>query len=128
MNDMIRRCVLATLVGTCLLVFPIRGNAAEVTIMEGKIGPGSMYALFVPADWNGGLVLYAHGYVNPARPVALPIPTGIEDAFRDGILDLGYAVAYSSYSENGWAVADGAYFYRLRLGEYAQTRRLMRLN
>jgi len=25
-------------------------------------------------------------------------------------------------------VADGAYFYRLRLGEYAQTRRLMRLN
>jgi hypothetical protein len=39
-----------------------------------------------------------------------------------------YSVEWDGRDEVGWVVADGAYFYRLRLGEYAQTRRLMRLN
>ncbi len=71
--------------------------------VEGEIGPGALYALFRPAGWNGDLVLYAHGYVFPDAPIALPDI----DALRDGILALGFGVAYSSYSENGFAIKDG---------------------
>lgn len=65
---------------------------------------GALYAIYVPASWNGSLVLYTHGYVAPNEPIALP--TNIGD-FRDLLLEDGYAVAYSSYSENGWAVREG---------------------
>ena len=63
--------------------------------LEGSTGPGSSYAMDVPADWNGDLVLYAHGYTNPAAPVALPNIT----ALRDLLLGQGFAVAYSSFSQ-----------------------------
>ena len=39
-----------------------------------------------------------------------------------------YQVEWDGRDEAGWAVADGAYFYRLRFGDYAQVRRLMLLN
>lgn len=72
--------------------------------VEGEIGPGALYALFRPAGWNGDLVVYAHGYVFPDAPIALPDDI---DALREGILELGFGVAYSSYSENGFAIKDG---------------------
>ena len=61
----------------------------------------------VPANWNGSLVVYAHGYV----PVQLPLflPAG-ELTLSDGrtipevLLSLGYAFATSSYHKNGYAV------------------------
>ena len=64
---------------------------------------GSLYAIYVPPSWNGDLVLYAHGWIHPDAPIALP-PV---DGFRDLVLDDGFAIAYSSYSENGWAVRQG---------------------
>lgn len=73
--------------------------------IEGEIGPGALYGLFLPAEWNGDLVLYAHGYTAPQAPISLP--GGGSDALRDGLLALGYGVAWSSYSENGYAVKDG---------------------
>jgi pimeloyl-ACP methyl ester carboxylesterase len=79
-------------------------HAALAQHVEGKVGPGSRYAMDVPADWNGDLVLYAHGYTNPAAPVALPNIT----ALRDLLLAQGFAVAYSSFSGNGYVVKDGA--------------------
>lgn len=87
--------------------------AASLTSVEGVVevvgetGPGSTYALFRPESWNGGLVVWAHGYVQPFLPVALP---AIDHAatVRDHLLESGFAVAYSSYSENGYAVKDAA--------------------
>jgi pimeloyl-ACP methyl ester carboxylesterase len=73
----------------------------------GETGPGSVYGIWVPESWNGDLVLYAHGFVDPALPVGLPTGDGVVD-MRDGLLDLGYAVAYSSFSYNGLEVKDGA--------------------
>ena len=75
-------------------------GAAQVT---GNLG-GSLYALYRPARWNGDLVLYAHGYIPPTAPIALPAA----EAVRDSLLAHHYAVAYSSFSENGYAVRDGA--------------------
>ena len=71
--------------------------------VEGEIGPGAKYVIDVPADWNGDLVLWLHGYTPPNAPVALP-----NVGLRDFLLQRGYAVAASSFSENGYVVAEGA--------------------
>ena len=82
--------------------------------ITGETGPGAQYALFIPAGWNGDVVYYAHGIVDAALPIALPSGDGFP-AVRDALGERGYAVAYSSFSENGWAVKDGAAStYRLR--------------
>lgn len=78
-------------------------------IVEGETGPGSLYALYVPRNWNGEIVYYAHG-IRPPVPYA-PISLADQDNFfavRDALGALGYAFAYSSFSENGLAVKDGA--------------------
>ena len=75
------------------------------TAFTGSTGPGSEYAIFVPQRWNGDVVYYAHGIIDAARPVGLPTSDVAE--LRDSLGVMGYAVAYSSFSENGWAVKDG---------------------
>ena len=75
--------------------------------ITGETGPGALYAFFVPNNWNGNVVYYAHGIVDAALPISLPTGDGFPDV-RDALGALGYAVAYSSFSENGWAVKDGA--------------------
>jgi pimeloyl-ACP methyl ester carboxylesterase len=76
--------------------------SAAVTTYKGKFPDGATYLIQVPANWNGTLVLYSHGYVipgfsNPAEDVGDPI-TG------DYLLANGYALAGSSYATTGWAV------------------------
>jgi len=70
--------------------------------LEGVLGPGALYAIDVPATWNGDLVVWVHGYSNPAAPVALPDIAG----FRDFVMSQGFAIAVSSFSANGYAVAE----------------------
>ena len=74
------------------------------TVIDGEVGPGSLYRLVKPDNWNGGLVLYAHGSLLRSAPIALPAADSIV-AF---VTAHGYAIAYSSFSENGFAVKDGA--------------------
>jgi pimeloyl-ACP methyl ester carboxylesterase len=73
-------------------------------VIEGRLGPGAQYRLVRPSNWNGTLLLYAHGYVQSSHPVGLPpeanLITGI-------VVPQGVAVAISSFSYNGWAVKDG---------------------
>lgn len=76
-------------------------------IVEGETGPGSLYALYIPEKWNGEAVYYVHGI----RPPLAPITLADQDNFfevRDALGAQGYAFAYSSFSENGLAVKDGA--------------------
>jgi pimeloyl-ACP methyl ester carboxylesterase len=87
----------------------------DVEVVTGDIGPGSTYALYCPASWNGDLVVYAHGYVFPFAEVELPNI----DELRDGLLAMGYGVAYSSYSENGFSVKEGVTATRQLRGLYA---------
>lgn len=75
--------------------------------ITGQTGPGALYAFFLPTNWNGDVVYYAHGIVDAALPISLPEGDGFPD-LRDALGALGYAVAYSSFSENGWAVKDAA--------------------
>lgn len=77
-------------------------DAGSAQHLEGEVGPGALYSLDRPADWNGDLVVYVHGYTNPASAVALPNIAPL----KDGLLARGYGVAYSSFSENGYAVPE----------------------
>jgi pimeloyl-ACP methyl ester carboxylesterase len=85
-------------------------------IIDGSIGPGSLYRLSRPANWNGDLVVYAHGFVSPDQPVALPPEA---DLFISLFGAQGFAVAFSSFSENGWVIKDGAQRTHQLLGVFA---------
>jgi pimeloyl-ACP methyl ester carboxylesterase len=90
---------------TATVTTPTSGPWAR--IVEGETGPGSLYALHIPTQWNGDAIYYAHGI----RPPQAPITLDDQDNFfevRDALGALGYAFAYSSFSENGLAVKDGA--------------------
>ena len=71
--------------------------------LEGQSISGALWVIDKPAHWNGALVLYMHGYVAPALPTSLPSI----DETRDSLLARGYALAASSYSSTGYAVAEG---------------------
>lgn len=85
---------------------PISADPAVwASAVTGQTGPGSTYALYLPVNWNGDVVYYAHGIIDASAPVTLPTADGVIP-FRDALGALGYAVAYSSWSENGYALKD----------------------
>jgi pimeloyl-ACP methyl ester carboxylesterase len=80
-------------------------------IVEGETGPGSLYGIYVPTNWNGNVLYFIHGILPPSAPVALPQSPTDWDMFigvRDQFGALGFAVVYSSFSENGLALKDAA--------------------
>ena len=89
------------------LVFALTPALAHAqTHLEGQIGPGSTYEMDVPAAWNGSLVVYAHGLLQDDQPVVPPSQLPEHVLVRNALLASGFAVAASSYSSNGWALAD----------------------
>src|SRR4030095_3068117 len=97
---MMKRALLITLA----VVLNVASSAFADEVVDGSVA-GSLYRLVRPTNWNGRLVLYAHGFVPSDAPVALP-PEG--SLLTSLLVPQGFAVAYSSFSENGWAVKDGA--------------------
>jgi pimeloyl-ACP methyl ester carboxylesterase len=81
------------------------GLSGAAQVVDGRFGPGALYRLVRPDNWNGRLLVYAHGFVSTTEPVALPAEA---ELFIDLVTAQGFAIAFSSYSENGWAVKDGA--------------------
>jgi pimeloyl-ACP methyl ester carboxylesterase len=91
-----------------------RGESSETLAPAGQCedgvqDSGAKYRICMPwFGWNGDLVVYAHGYVAPDRPVEIP-----EDQMSlpgsswtiDQLVNLyGYAFATTSYYTNGLAV------------------------
>jgi pimeloyl-ACP methyl ester carboxylesterase len=91
--------------------------------IEGRTGAGALYGIWVPDEWNGDLVLYAHGFRNPNCPLTVPTdphfrptptcPNPDDGTFpavttvRDTLLAFGFAFAASSYSKTGFALPEG---------------------
>ncbi len=84
------------------LLAPVRVLAAGPATYTGSIN-GAAYLIDVPANWNGTLLLYSHGYVPPGSPN--PAVDAGDPATKAVLLTQGYALAGSSYSTTGWAVA-----------------------
>ncbi|GCB44318.1 prolyl oligopeptidase family serine peptidase [Streptomyces sp. NL15-2K] len=72
--------------------------------LEGRLPSGAAYVMDVPADWNGTVLLFSHGY----RPADGPnlAENSPDSATRDSLLDEGYALIGSSYATSGWAVTE----------------------
>jgi pimeloyl-ACP methyl ester carboxylesterase len=63
---------------------------------------GARFRIDVPEQWNGGLVMYCHGY-SPA-PGKFDNPK--QNPMFDVFLKEGYAVAQSGYAAGGWAIEE----------------------
>jgi len=93
------------------LVFPALSLAACPTTQFEDNHGGALYRIYKPDDscWNRDLVIFAHGYVAPQLPVAIPEDQlTINGVFLPTFINqLGYAFAVSSYSKNGLAIREG---------------------
>lgn len=68
----------------------------------GVMPNGAGYRVEVPENWNGTLVMYAHGYRGEGAELT------VDNApIRDWLIDHGYAWAASSYSKNYYDVRAG---------------------
>ena len=63
---------------------------------------GAEYRIEVPANWNGKLVMYAHGYAGTGTALNVSNPS-----IRRHLIQQGYAWAASSYSKNYYDVRAG---------------------
>lgn len=63
---------------------------------------GAAYRVEVPANWNGNLVMYAHGYAGTGAVLGVSNPS-----IRRYLIENGYAWAASSYSKNYYDVRAG---------------------
>lgn len=63
------------------------------------------YAIEMPANWNGELVLYAHGFAGFGNEVSVQTPPA---SLRQYMVSNGFAWGASSYSENGYDPGIGA--------------------
>jgi hypothetical protein len=88
-------------VSLCLaaLVALSASSAHAVTELTGNTDGGAFFRIVVPDAWNGGLVIWNHGFsLSPIGPVSDLGP------LADLQLSEGYAVAASSYQQFGWAL------------------------
>ena len=74
-------------------------HAIAETVVSGRSDSGAYYRIVVPDTWNGSLVIWNHGFT-------LDAPAPVTDLGPLAALQLaeGFAVAASSYQQNGWAV------------------------
>lgn len=103
--------------GLSLLLF----SSVQFANAAQQVGPidvsgeidGAPYRIVVPANWNGTLLVYGHGYRDKAdhpgevdnrnadiAPSAALVPV---------LLAQGYALSGSAYKDNGWAVEEGTH-------------------
>ncbi len=69
---------------------------------------GAPYRIIVPANWNGALIVYAHGYRDKANhPGEVDDRSANFEGFEVPLGNLGYALAATAYRDNGWVVEDG---------------------
>ena len=86
---------------------PMAAAAGDVTVMSttsrwaGVLG-GASYLIEVPPNWNGKLVMYAHGYAGTGAALNVGPP-----AIRRYLIQNGYAWASSSYAKNYYDVRAG---------------------
>jgi len=96
------------IIGSATILFLATAGIAwaqpGVVTHAGTLPDGATFLIGVPANWNGTLFLYSHGYVvpgspNPAQDFAITDP-----ATRFFMLSSGFALAGSSYASTGWAI------------------------
>ncbi|MGF1507796.1 MAG: alpha/beta hydrolase family protein [Anaerolineae bacterium] len=92
--------------------FADRCDAAYIDSGNARYPDDQAVTVCFPDNWNGTLVVYAHGYVSPRDvPGVVVEEIGLPDYEADllagvipTVLDLGFATATTGYSKLGWAL------------------------
>lgn len=96
-----------TLISLMFAGTAIGGDPVDTT---GDIN-GAPYRIAIPANWNGTLLVYGHGYRDKAdHPGEVDNRTAElapNAALATALLTQGYALAGSAYRDNGWEVEGG---------------------
>jgi len=101
LNATIGACALAGTVALALVgAAPAHATAPASGHFTGTLADGAVWIADVPANWNGTLLLYSHGF-GPLTAADSPDPVT-----QAALLARGYALAGSSYDPNGseWAL------------------------
>ncbi|MGA3188905.1 MAG: DUF6351 family protein [Bryobacteraceae bacterium] len=78
--------------------------AAAAPKLEVGVINGAAFRIDIPDNWNGGLVVYCHGYSPSAVTYKEDAPNPLIKVFTDQ----GYALAQSGYATGGWAIQEAA--------------------
>jgi pimeloyl-ACP methyl ester carboxylesterase len=75
-----------------------------------KYPEDQLIIICIPPDWNGQLVMYAHGYVPPQFALALPVNELTVDGvfIPSAFIAQHFAFATTSFHKNGVAIEQGA--------------------
>ncbi|HJZ50392.1 MAG TPA: hypothetical protein VKE41_24645 [Roseiflexaceae bacterium] len=85
-----------------------RPVATPGACVDGTLPSAALSRICVPSSgWNGGLLVYAHGYVAPGLPIAIDDPAFGGTPLSSTIQSFGYAFATTSYRRNGLAILEG---------------------
>ncbi len=82
---------------------PVTVDGAPTRVFQGT-HQHAAYVVEAPADWNGELVMWAHGYRGTGTVLTVDPP---DYGLRQKLLAEGYAWAASSYARNGYDVRTG---------------------
>jgi pimeloyl-ACP methyl ester carboxylesterase len=96
---------IARLVGVMCALFggAAIAGASSTEVIDGQHPRGEPWRLEKPANWNGTLLLYSHGY----SPVATSVPPQTAPrGMHDQLVAEGYALAASAYTGTGWALEE----------------------
>jgi poly(3-hydroxybutyrate) depolymerase/alpha-beta hydrolase superfamily lysophospholipase len=88
-----------------LLVCAVSAHAvSSPSSAEGRLPSGAAWKIDMPPEWNGALLVFSHGYGGGPD---LPARTATDEPIRIRLLQMGYALAASSFSQTGWSVESG---------------------
>jgi hypothetical protein len=92
------------------LALAVPAASAATADYSGEIA-GAPYLIRIPDNWNGTLLVHAHGYRDladhPGEVDDRSAPASPNPALEPVLLAQGYALAGSAYASNGWAVKEG---------------------
>jgi pimeloyl-ACP methyl ester carboxylesterase len=106
------RCLRLGLAAYVLLAFAHTGSAQSVSNCEpdGVQDSGSIYRICMPTgEYNGSLVIWAHGYQDATEPVGIPESQvcGPSVCLPELANGLGFGFATNSYRKTGMAILEG---------------------
>jgi pimeloyl-ACP methyl ester carboxylesterase len=99
-------CAVAFLWAGCSNVaLPVQPSVEEsATVAQAPVVAVPIHLKQIPPQWNGDVIVYAHGFTAPGLPVDLAPETPL---FLQFALSQGFGFAATSYPDNGMVVQEG---------------------
>ncbi len=114
MSKIIRLTIILVMMAALIPVSTVQANALPTPNCVPFNNPSNLtevYLICVPtSNWNGDLIVFAHGYVDPRLPVDIPYSQLVlsDGTTIPGLVNsLNFAFATTSYRKNGLAVLEG---------------------